>query len=112
MATRRKKSRYEPLSDEAFSALIAEVKRPKSADEKRFVKLGWKILEAKFNYYVMDAPTLQDHDYDQMEREYDALAKKLGVPPTASDMVGFKGERPSCQLAGDKVLGVDPPDEA
>lgn len=91
------------------AALIHEVTRPKSQDEKRFIKLGWEILQYKFNYYVLDAPTLEDHEYDQLEREYDALAKLLGVEPTAADMVGFKQTRPACALVADKLQARNPP---
>lgn len=108
---RQPKDGYEFLSDEAYAALIAEVTRTKSDDERRFIRLGWQLIGAKFSYYIMDAPTLADHEYDSLEREYDALAKKLGVPPTASDMVGFDRTRPSCVLAADKIQGRNPPEE-
>lgn len=72
-------------------------------DEKLFIKLGWKILEHKFRYYVLHSPSVQDHEYDRLEREYDALALKLGVTPTASDMVGWKADRPACILVAGKV---------
>lgn len=74
-------------------------------DTNRFIKLGWLILEAKYRYYIRDAPLLEDHEYDTMEREYDELAKKLGLPPSATDMVGFDTKRPSCILVAEKVSG-------
>lgn len=98
-----------PLSDEAYAALIKEVKRPKSEDERLFIQIGWKILQAKFQYYIMDDPLLTDQEYDMLEREYDRLAKALGVPPTASDMVGFNQTRPSCALVADRTTGVRAP---
>lgn len=39
------------------------------------VQLSWKILEAKFRYYILDNPKMQDHDYDMMEKEYEACVQ-------------------------------------
>lgn len=64
--------------------------------KQRYVELGWKILEAKYRYYVLDKPRLQDFEYDMMEKEYDKLADELGLPKSASDMIGFDETRPSC----------------
>lgn len=72
---------------------------------QRFIKLSWEILEHKCRYYIMDKPIIQDYEYDAIEKEYDALAKELGAEPTASDMVGFNLDRPSCQSVMRK-LGV------
>lgn len=106
---KRKKIALISMSDEAYDALMAEVKRPKSDDERRFIKLGWKLMEAKYRYYSLDAPTLQDHEYDALEREYDTLSKRLGLPPTAVDMVGFDISRPSGVLVADRVDGRNCP---
>lgn len=103
--------KYKPLSDEAYDALLAEVRRPKSDREKQFIRLGWRLMEAKFLYYKMDAPILQDHEYDLLEREYDALAKELNLPPTASDMVGFNAGRASGALVADKLTDRNRPEE-
>lgn len=105
----RKNKTPQPLSDEAYAALIHEVTRPKTAEEKRHIQLGWQLMEAKFQYYVLDSPTLSDHEYDQMEREYDALSKLLDVSPSASDTVGFNALRPSGALVADKIQGINPP---
>jgi len=35
-------------------------------------------------------------------------AEELGLEPSASDMVGFNFDRPSCQLAAFRVHGIDP----
>lgn len=70
---------------------------------KHFYKLGWQILEYKCHYYYFDSPIVEDHVYDLIEKEYDALAKELGEEPSASDMVGFKQERPSCQQVLHKI---------
>ena len=76
-----------------------------SPAEKEFIKLGWKLLEAKCAYYIFDRPIMEDKDYDAMERRYDALAKKLGVPTTAVDMVGFDERRPCCKIVLHKMRG-------
>lgn len=73
---------------------------------KRFQELGWQVLEHKCRYYVFMRPIISDFEYDMIEKEYDALAKELGVPPTASDMVDFDDSRPSCRLVLDKLRGV------
>ncbi len=66
---------------------------------KRFVQLGWRILENKFVYYVRpDRAGITDVEYDNMECEYRQLAEKLDLEPTAANMVGFQTSKPSCQL--------------
>jgi NAD-dependent DNA ligase len=69
----------------------------------RYNTLSWKILEAKYRYYILSEPTITDYEYDLMEKEYDSLADELGLPKTASDMVDFKSDRPSCQAVIEKV---------
>jgi len=71
--------------------------------EQRFIKLSWQILEHKFRYYIQDRPIIEDHEYDKIEREYDDLAKELGEEPTASNMVGFNFDKPSCKSVADKI---------
>jgi hypothetical protein len=105
------KKKPQLLSDEAYAALILEATRPKADKEKKFINLGWKLMEAKFQYYKLDAPLLEDYQYDLLEREYDSLAKELGVVPTATDMVGFDQVRSSGVLVADKIQQRDPPKE-
>lgn len=93
-------------ADGAIAAHLAHnQKNVQCESERRYIELGWKILEAKYRYYKLDDPLLQDHEYDAMEREYDTLAKKLNLDPTASDMVGFDETRPSCQVVMHKISG-------
>lgn len=66
-------------------------------DEERFIQLGWEILEHKCRYYVLNNAIIEDYQYDMLEKEYDALADKLGKEKSASDMVGFNENRPSCR---------------
>lgn len=70
----------------------------------RYVQLSWELLEHKFRYYVLDNPEIQDFEYDMLEKEYDSLAEELGLPKSASDMVGFNEDRWSCRLVRDRVL--------
>lgn len=97
------------MPEAEYQALLAEVRRPKSPEEKRFIKLGWNIIEAKFRYYVLDDPQLSDSEYDQMEREYIEIGTRLGKDMDALYMVDFDRNRPSCNLAADKVQGRNPP---
>ncbi len=76
-----------------------------SSDLARFIKLGWEILEHKCKYYILNKPTVTDYEYDIIEKEYDALADKLGLDKSASDMVDFDTKRPACQSVMRK-LGV------
>ncbi len=94
-----------------FEEALEEARRPKTPDMKRFIKLGWEILEAKFRYYELDDAVLSDSEYDRMEKEYEALGLKLGIDTDARYMVGFDMTRPSCRLAADKVLKRFPPKE-
>lgn len=74
--------------------------------DKVFKNLGWLLLEHKFRYYILQKPIISDYEFDKIETSYRSLAKKLGLPPTASDMVGFDMTRPSAQRAAMKVLGA------
>jgi NAD-dependent DNA ligase len=78
--------------------------RQNETDEQKFVRLGWWIIEQKFRYYVLGAAIVPDEVYDIQEMEYQALAVKLGKKPTASEMVGFAPDRPSCRLVAKKVM--------
>lgn len=73
---------------------------------KRFLELGWRLLEHKYRYYILCRPEIQDHEFDALEAEYRALASDLGRAPSASDMVDFDMSRPSCQLVAGKIGGV------
>ena len=77
-----------------------------NSDHKKVAELSWKILRAKYHYYIKDNPIMSDYEYDMMEREYDNLCNNLGIKPTASDMVGFDIKRPSCQLVAAKAEGM------
>lgn len=65
-------------------------------DKQRFAELSWKILEHKYRYYILNSPVIQDFEYDMIEKEYEALAMKLKLEPSASNMVDFDTKRPSC----------------
>lgn len=72
----------------------------------RFVKLGWELIEHKFRYYILNNPIIGDTDFDKMEHEYRDLAEELGEEPSASDMVDFNWNRPSCMRVALKILGA------
>jgi hypothetical protein len=82
-----------------------------SNDYKKFSQLSWKILEWKLIYYHPNLIhtswfkklSIEDREYDHYEDEYKTLASKLGLKPTASDMVGFDESRPSCKLVLSKL---------
>jgi len=77
-----------------------------SPDLKRFIELSWQILEHKYRYYILIKPIIGDYQYDMLEKEYEALADKLGLPKSASDMVDFDMNRPSCQSVAKKLSPV------
>jgi hypothetical protein len=73
--------------------------------------LAWKILEYKCIYYHFNGAhpdAIPDYDYDILEKRYDKLCADNGIDPTASDMIDFDSERPSCQLVICKLSGILP----
>jgi len=50
-----------------------------------FSALSWQVLEARYKYYILDAATLSDYDYDMLETRYKAIAAELGLPASACD---------------------------
>lgn len=73
---------------------------------KRFVALGWRIIEAKIRYYILDTPVLEDFEFDILVREYEQLSTEYGIPPTAN-MVGADMTRPCFRRAFRKLTGYD-----
>lgn len=71
---------------------------------KKFIfrQLSWKILECKYLYYI-SANSVEDEVYDYIEDIYKKLAKELNENTTASDMVGFDVNRPSCMMVKSKI---------
>lgn len=43
-----------------------------------FIKLQQELLQHKYNYYILDSPTISDYDYDMLELESFKMAKSLG----------------------------------
>lgn len=78
-------------------------------DYKRLVEVSWKILECKVSYYrpeLLKRPNqhiVSDEEYDKLESEYRELCQKLGVMPSAADMVGVDLEKPSVKLTVRKL---------
>ena len=54
--------------------------------KNRFIRLGWLLLEHKYRYYILNSPTISDHEFDTLEAEYRKLAEILELPPSASAM--------------------------
>jgi hypothetical protein len=83
------------------------MKISKGDAEKLLIKLSWEILEHKWRYYEGPKYGVQpvpDAVYDKIESNYEKLCKALNKAPTASDMVGFNTERPSCRLVQSKMF--------
>jgi len=73
-------------------------------NKQRYINLGWFILQSKYCYYLeVKFKHLNDTEYDKIEDEYKQLAKDLGLPISACDMVGFDLNRASCRLVKDKL---------
>jgi NAD-dependent DNA ligase len=71
--------------------------------KQRFIELSWQLLEHKYRYYVQNTNSISDYEYDMLEKEYDALADQLGLPKSATDMVGFDESRPCAFIIQKKV---------
>ncbi len=86
-----------PKEFKTLDDLADEIARVREEEEKgtaldmqtRFDFLNTELIYAKYRYYKLDDPELSDSEYDKMEKEYEMLAKELGVPPVAVDMVGY-----------------------
>lgn len=77
-------------------------------DHKRFIELGWQILEHKWRYYIgagYGVDPIPDTEYDEIEAEYTMLAVKLGKNEY-SNAVGFPHDRPSAKLVDLKMRGI------
>ena len=77
---------------------------------KRFIKLGWEILEHKYRYYIQNTQTIGDEQYDKLEEEYRRLAITLGYIPYSSNMVGFDMNRESCRIVRNRMEEDIPPE--
>lgn len=62
-----------------------------SKDRQRVEELRRQIEEANYNYYVLDAPTISDAEYDRLFRELEELERKhpdLDRPESPTHRVG------------------------
>lgn len=72
-----------------------------------FCRLGERLLDHRYRYYVLDHPMIEDWIYDQTERFYEAVAVDLELAPV-TNMVGFDLNRKECQAAKNRVdLSLD-----
>jgi DNA ligase (NAD+) len=58
---------------------------------RRHAELSEKLLDAKYRYYVLDAPTISDAEYDADMRELERLESEFGelrTPDSPSQLVG------------------------
>lgn len=78
---------------------MSEEREPQRTPEQ----MAWDILTAKYCYYVLDDPVMEDEEFDKLELEYRDWCDILGMSPSAADMVGFDLNRPSCQLVKRKI---------
>lgn len=44
----------------------------------QFIFLQKDLLQHKYNYYILNSPTISDYEYDMLELESFKLAKNLG----------------------------------
>lgn len=71
-------------------------------------RLGERLLEHRYRYYIKCDPVIADFLYDYLERYYEAVALDLGVDPIASVMVDFDLKREDAQAAMYRVdTGTD-----
>ena len=71
----------------------------------KFATLSWKLLEAKITYYLYpETNTLEDSEYDSLERLYLSMCSEYDFPNTIQSMVGVDETRPSVQNAIQKIL--------
>jgi hypothetical protein len=75
-----------------------------SEKKQRQIMLGWRILEAKYVYYLSPPglKCIHDDDYDKLENEYVNLSNELDLPCSAADAVGFPGDSPSGRMVIEK----------
>ena len=72
--------------------------------KQKIALLSWFILECKYVYYHnTNLRGVSDAFYDKYEDVYKLLCKQESVIPTATEMVGFDFERPSCKLVVELV---------
>lgn len=88
---------------------MTEVKKKLTREEanKRFASLSWKILEAKWDYYIgpeFDVKPMADEKFDKMEEIYRKLATGLKLEPTAAEHVGFPMHTASGRLVHEKKM--------
>ena len=64
---------------------------PTAADRERAVELAKTIDEHQYRYYVLDAPTTSDGEYDALLRELEAMEARfpeLRTPDSPTQRVG------------------------
>ena len=84
---------------------------------KRYIKLGWELIEHKIRYYIFSNPVISDNEYDNLELEYLKLCMKYKLENTVvhklypnlvvngEGMMEVDMTRPSVQLVYNKLIG-------
>ena len=82
----------QPAPDEAAALQAASEQAPIPDEARhRWAELTERIQAAQFAYYVRDAPTISDTDYDGLMRELEALEEEhsgLRTPDSPTQNVG------------------------
>lgn len=47
--------------------------------QKKFDRLELELLTHKYRYYILNAPTISDYDYDMKERDFFKTGEELGI---------------------------------
>lgn len=63
------------------------------------IKLGWFLLEQRVRYYKYDSPTLEDLEYDRLEKLYLHEAKIINLKTNIENMVGINENLESVKSA-------------
>jgi NAD-dependent DNA ligase len=65
-----------------------------------FEELTIQLLKHKYNYYILDSPTISDYDYDILERKWDKLGRELEIDmDNYPNWIGFDYKHPLAKRA-------------
>jgi DNA ligase (NAD+) len=90
-------ARYGSLADEARSTMAAAPEVPRKASE-RAAWLRAQLEEHNHKYYVLDAPTISDAEYDKLFRELQALENQHPALATADSPTQRIGGAPVAEF--------------
>ncbi len=102
-----------PKASEARKALAEQSEDAPEADlRRRWQELADEVREHQFRYYIRDAPTISDAEFDAMLRELQALEDdhpELRTPDSPTQLVGGAGFATDFTSAGhlERMLSLD-----